>query len=38
MRLGTADEHQVFVKECEEIFANFRELSVAHVYFKPHEA
>jgi len=38
MRLGTSDEHKVFVKECEEIFANFRELSVAHVYFKPHEA
>jgi len=38
MRLGTLDAHQVFVKECEEIFQNFRELTVAHVQFKPHDA
>ncbi|KAI9448760.1 hypothetical protein F5148DRAFT_698813 [Russula earlei] len=37
MRLGTLDDHKVFVEECEEIFKNFRELSVAHVTFKAHE-
>jgi len=38
MRLGTLDSHKVFVKETEEVFKNFRELSVAHVHFKPHDA
>lgn len=38
MRLGTLDAHKVFVEECEEIFQNFRELSVAHVQLKPHDA
>ncbi|KAI9444526.1 hypothetical protein H4582DRAFT_1909456 [Lactarius indigo] len=37
MRLGTTEEHKVFVEETEEIFQAFEELFVNHVYFKPHE-
>ncbi|KAH9059118.1 hypothetical protein EDB87DRAFT_1624778 [Lactarius vividus] len=37
MRLGTLEEHKVFVQETEEIFQTFEELFVTHVYFKPHE-
>jgi hypothetical protein len=36
MRLGTLDSHQVFVKEAEELFKNFRQLTVAHVHIKRH--
>ncbi|KAH9983277.1 hypothetical protein BJV74DRAFT_851115 [Russula compacta] len=38
MRLGTLDAHKVFVDETEEVYKNFRELIIAHVHFKPHEA
>jgi len=38
MRLGTLNEHKVFVEETEEIFKNFTELSVTHVHFKSHNA
>lgn len=38
MRLGTLDEHKVFVEETEEIFKNFTELSVTHVHFESHNA
>ncbi|KAH9983280.1 hypothetical protein BJV74DRAFT_626431 [Russula compacta] len=37
MRLGTLDAHKVFVKETEEIFKSFTELTIAHVHFKPHQ-
>ena len=38
MRLGTLDEHKVFLEETEEIFKSLTELSIAHVYFKSHGA
>ncbi|KAI9438435.1 hypothetical protein BJY52DRAFT_1323813 [Lactarius psammicola] len=37
MRLGTLEDHKVFVQECEEIFQKFEELFVSHVHFKLHE-
>jgi len=37
MRLGTLEEHRVFVQECEPIFEKFVELFVTHVHFKLHE-
>ena len=37
MRLGTLEEHKVFVKESEPIFEQFVELYVSHVHFKLHE-
>lgn len=36
MRLGTLDEHKIFVEETEEIFKNLTELTVTHVHFKSH--
>jgi len=38
MRLGTFDEHKIFVEETEEIFKHLTELSVTHVHFKSHNA
>lgn len=37
MRLGTIEEHKVFVQESEEIFEKFDELFAEHVYLKLHE-
>ena len=37
MRLGTLEEHRVFVQESEPIFEQFVELYVSHVHFKLHE-
>jgi hypothetical protein len=37
MNLGTLDAHKVFVEECNDIFNSFRDLSVTHVRFKPHD-
>jgi len=36
MRLGTLDEHKVFVEETEEIFKSFTELYITYVHFKSH--
>ncbi|KAI0259316.1 hypothetical protein BC834DRAFT_974362 [Gloeopeniophorella convolvens] len=36
MRLGTLDDHKVFLKEAEAIFAQFSGLSVMHVRFARH--
>ncbi|KAH9959504.1 hypothetical protein BGW80DRAFT_1464756 [Lactifluus volemus] len=38
MRLGTLESHKVFVQETEEIFKNMKELIVAHVPLKRHDA
>lgn len=38
MRMGTLDEHKVFVEESEEIFKSLTDLSVSHVHFKSHNA
>ena len=37
MRLGTLEEHKIFVQESEPIFEQFEELFVSHVHFKLHE-
>jgi len=37
MRLGTLEEHRIFVQESEPIFEQFVELYVSHVHFKKHE-
>lgn len=37
MRLGTLEEHRIFVQESEPIFEQFVELYVSHVHFKLHE-
>ena len=36
MRLGTLDEHKVFVEETEEIFKSLTELYITYVHFRPH--
>jgi hypothetical protein len=37
MRLGTLEDHKVFVQETELVFENVLELHVSHVHFKLHE-
>ena len=36
MRLGTLDEHKVFVEETEEIFKSLTDLYITYVHFKSH--
>jgi hypothetical protein len=38
MRLGTLDDHKVFVEETEEIFKGLTDLHIAYAPFKLHGA
>jgi hypothetical protein len=36
MRVGTLDEHKVYVKEAEDIFKSLTDLYITYVHFKSH--
>jgi hypothetical protein len=38
MRLGTLDDHKVFVEETEEIFKGLTDLHITYANFKLHSA
>jgi len=36
MKLGMQEGHEIFVKECEEIFPLYRDIQIQHVHFERH--